>query len=64
MRQDVTAEINRLERRALAAGGGAVVELTTTAPQAAPSTLPTYPNGPEANDERYQGSPYYPLTRP
>lgn len=64
MRQEAQSEINRLERQARAMPGAVVGQLTATAPQSAPSTAPTYPNGPEANDERYAGSPYYPLTRP
>jgi hypothetical protein len=64
LRQEVQLDINRLEKLAVSRASAVVGQMTATAPQSAPSTAPTYPNGPEANDERYAGSPYYPLTRP
>lgn len=51
----IQTEIDRIERIPYAPTSGAI---TVTAPVSAP-----YSNGPDANDARYLGSPYYPFTR-
>ena len=47
------SEIDELEKQIDSAGGGAVGQLTQTAPVMPPSR-----SGPDANDRRYRGDPY------